>query len=372
MDFNVGGFSDSLKYSYQQFCKQDMEGREQNHRLLMKIKKFEAKSFHLMKETQTAQQMKNQYERMLMQQNPLLWAQLQRSLRLDLTDFDAENPLDTQMYSGLKCTKEVAINTSNDSLSSEQHSFNDGVWPHSPTPSPEVIPQTYGLTKIDKKTPTKINHSSHSNNLNIPKNEENVSTSNNSFQVTEKTVAANLNSDSPVRQPQLSTLDNVPYHLSPRTTNQVGFFPVTSSTPVLANKEDNQKPPNLEDTMDLTKPKPDFSNDQQAIITPPPATVIEEPVPEQPRITFKPNTELHTSNDSTGILTGSFNDNQIHDSNILATTEAQLDVPTEPILEKEIKPFRLESESEGAEDPSISGPPSGKNPGDEDSDSFWN
>jgi hypothetical protein len=42
-----------------------------------------------------------------------------------------------------------------------------------------------------------------------------------------------------------------------------------------------------------------------------------------------------------------------------------------PKSSEKIKPFRLDSESDGADDP-ISGPLSGKNVGDDDSDSFWN
>lgn len=378
MDFNIGGFNESLKYSYQQFCKQDLEGREHNHRILMKLKKFEAKSFDLMNQTQAAQQMKNQYEKMLMQQNPLLWAQLQRSVRLD-TDFEVELPLE-RPHSGFKHTKEVAINTSNESLSSEQHSLQEeGIWPHTPSPSPDVLPQTIELKSIQKVKPhvSKANSSNvlyTENNLNSPKKEEITSTKN-SFQVAKKQELTHFYPVLKAQQSQPSVPEsdkNFQLTVTPKAPSQLDFFPVTSSTPLLTNNRHIGESKNLQSVEEVINipaiPQRELSSEVKEAASNPSVVTQEQPV-----VLMRSTADLQTSNESTAVLTSSFNnDNKIDDSQ--GRKESKLVVATtdEPVDEKEVKPFCLDSEPESADNPSISGPPSGKNVGDDDSDSFWN
>ena len=68
--------AESLKNSYQAYWKQDAEARESNRQLLVKLQRFEFKASELCSRTQIAHQMKAQYEKMLVNQNPLLWAQV--------------------------------------------------------------------------------------------------------------------------------------------------------------------------------------------------------------------------------------------------------------------------------------------------------
>lgn len=136
---NIGA---NLKYAYQQFCKQDGEEREFSRQLLIKLHKFEAKSAELASRTHIAQQMKNQFERVLMQQNPLLWAQIQRGLAEDLDSRFESHQQPVSIHNPV-CMKDMAINTDGrSSTSSEQSLQEDGVWPHTPSPHPDLPPTT--------------------------------------------------------------------------------------------------------------------------------------------------------------------------------------------------------------------------------------
>ena len=370
MNFNVGGFSESLKYSYQQFCKQDAEERECSRRLLMKLKKFEAKSFDLAAQTQVAQQMKNQYEKMLMHQNPLLWAQLQRNNVTDINDFELDMPFSVR--SGQKHTREKAINTSHhSSTSSEQHSLNEeGVWPHTPSPYPEV-----GMQQLANDV----------QNLNIcpvpyaedgylADNDKSLGKTSNNHSVkdVEQKSATNIYQNTKVKDFQAPSI-YIPQSI-PTSLQLDDFIPGGSSTPSVAPVK-----PNFSKSPSSSVSETKLPNKKQSSGS---VTVI----PQHNQQEFlKPAVMEHVSsysNETTGHLVADSVINEslqaVHDMQ-----ETQRDVNTSdeaPMLAaqlvtqqttNELKPFCLDSESECADDP-ISGPLSGKNAGEDDSDSFWN
>ncbi len=377
MNFNVGGFSESLKYSYQQFCKQDAEEREHSRRLLVKLKKFEAKSFDLAAQTQVAQQMRNQYERMLMQQNPLLWAQLQRNIATDITDFELEIPLSVRS-SAQKYTREKAINTSHhSSTSSEQHSLQEeGIWPHTPSPCPEV-----GIQQLENKP----------KNMNIcpvpyeevADNSQAINLSKTFTNLMKEQKSASFHEDSQVKNLQAPTsVQNIhlPQSIPMQHLQLDNFIPASSSTPNIATKQENNPSFSKSPSSSLSERGAKSLNREQQS-----GNVTVVPIYEEKEVLKPKMVEHHSSysNETTGLLIADsiVNESQsaVHDiEDIIRVVNTSDEAPTTAQLvthpqqtNPEVKPFRLDSESECADDP-ISGPLSGKNAGDDDSDSFWN
>lgn len=379
MNFNIGGFSEGLKHSYQQFCKQDAESREHSRRLLVKLKKFEAKSFDLIAQTQTAQQMRNQYERMLMQQNPLLWAQLQRNITMDVTDCAELGP-QLSVHSGLKFTKEMAINTSPNSSTSEQHSLHEeGVWPHTPSPYPEIDMHQQLSTNKDTNN---LSESNIGGSKTVDKASKNSSYS-------EEQLHKRIPPGSPVQESvkvkyfqQPSSNFHLPHNHFTSVLQTDDFIPASSSTPNFMPLQDRHvysRSTHLESEVNISSVRKESTGDVNQLatgaddkeqlevsVTRPTAKEVEDltnkveeisvtdlNVPESPRAAYNPQniTQLTTYPDD-------------------PTSEVQQNIPVKQ--NDKIKPFRLDSESDGAEDPSISGPLSGKNVGGDDSDSFWN
>jgi len=136
MSFNFNA-SENLKYSYQQFCRQDAERREHDRHLLAKLKTFESRTAELSTETRSAQQMKSQYEKLMMQQNPLLWSRVQQSVAVDPYDYDLK-------FSSLT----VEQLPREFSSASDQDSLHEGVWPHSPSPFPDLAKNPTNLNSL--------------------------------------------------------------------------------------------------------------------------------------------------------------------------------------------------------------------------------
>jgi len=380
MNFNVGGFNESIKYSYQQFCKQDAEGRESNRRLLVKLKKFEAKSFDLVAQTQVAQQMRNQYERMLMQQNPVLWAQIQRNIATEITDFELERPLTS--HSSRKYTREMAINTSLNSSTSEQHSLHEeGVWPHTPSPFPELDIQQF---VSDKSTHLNICSSTltvpHSKDTldNLNKN-GNSKVSNSQSASQNESLIPHLQGYSHDKHPPTSVPDTQQPAQNIAASPQVdNFIPANSSTPNsnpnVTAKQNNpcMNPPSTSTVSNLELLKEESNR------------VIEDNLEQGKNVKLTTTIELKTPVSSlTEILAANPIKTYIESKKGSNDEDFRKLQPTETVIGDEaqhvsphqspqnIKPFCLDSESDGADDP-ISGPLSGKNVGDDDSDSFWN
>jgi hypothetical protein len=375
MNFNVGGFSESIKYSYQQFCKQDAEGRESNRRLLVKLKKFEAKSFDLVAQTQVAQQMRNQYERTLMQQNPVLWAQIQRNIATDMTDFELERPLTG--HGGRKHTREMAMNTSHNSSTSEQHSLHEeGVWPHTPSPFPEFDAQQFAS---DQSTHLNIRSST----LAVPHSQDTLESLN-------KTRDSKVsNSHSALQNESLShhqghiqdkhPLTSVPDFQQPAqnivASPQVDdFIPASSSTPNVMAKQRKSypNPPSIAvSNLELLKEESigvlenNLEQEKDVKLT----TTIELKTPLS-SVTEIPAANPITTYDESQKVSNDEDFRKLQPIETVISDEVAQHVSPHQSPQK-IKPFCLDSESDGADDP-ISGPLSGRNVGDDDSDSFWN
>lgn len=380
MNFNVGGFSESLKYSYQQFCKQDAEARDHSRRLLVKLKKFEAKSFDLIAQTQTAQHIRNQYERMLMQQNPLLWAQLQRNITMDVTDYELEPQL-TAHHSGLKFTREIAINTSNNSTTSDQHSLQEeGVWPHTPSPQPAIetrpsTNQTKNVFPLDQGS-----------NLG---NYKAADKSNNSVSYTEQSTKQILSTAKQERSQaqdlQQSIPDIYPPQRSLSNTARVEkeeFLPPCSSTPNLFVKKENPYP---SATFIMSTEEADITRTLVNKGLPTDKTFASSVAQDQEQIekqydaleeassTQKVIDILAASDPFPHISQRSHIENETSEPAIQDKTTAVVqEILPVKSNDNEIKPFRLDSESDCVDEPSFSGPLSGKNLEGDDSDSFWN
>ena len=334
MNFNFGGFNESLKYSYQQFCKNDAEAREKNRLLLLRLDRFENKSQELSSNTQIAAEMKNQYERRLMQENPLLWSQIQRSLAiLDYPEINQHLPPaiihhQVPAYTSnttQRQTREMAINTSNSSHSSasEQPSLHeDGVWAHSPSPMPDV--QT---SFANMKIPN-VDHHHQPNNRTATAVASHITTPTKSVLPTSTIPPPPSNiPDSPAE---------IKSHQFPFQMTR--FSPVSSSTP---NFNQNKPPPTI----------PIEEKFEQ----------LQEPADNEP--------EEKTKSSENELLETAGNTETLPMNN--EPVAAAVESP-KPSVIPAIKPFRLDSESEGAsEGGGFSGPPT-HNAADEDSDSFWN
>ena len=309
-----------------------------------------------------------------MQQNPLLWAQIQRSMAVD--SFHGEPPLTAlpldHTFLSPKEFKEKAINTTNSSsTSADQHSLHeDGVWPHSPSPHPDAPsnpPQSMTINKAAAPIMSISRSSSeHHHNLATVNNVE-------QFQPPRNFPASTPEDLDPVNQMERF----LPFDVS---TPNINRFPESQISPPsvhlpLVNRlsldasENKEKPNNLPiqsvlrenfEVMSLSteskfQEKFQFGNNErkqsfqlenvtipQTISTP--ATVIQEQIiekvpPVQQEIKEAVPTVIH---------------------------QAPAKKPDE-----DLKPFRLDSESEGGEEV-LSGPLSGQAAGDDDSsDSFW-
>lgn len=335
MNINFGGFNDSLKYSYQQFCKNDAEAREHSRQLLLRLDRFENKSQELAANTQIAEKMKNQYERRLMQENPLLWSQIQRSLAiLDYPEINQHLPSTAGIHhhhgpvntnSAEKKTREMAINTSNSSHSSvsEQPSLHeDGVWAHSPSPMPDVQTSFANM---------KISIADHHHNNNPTAVASHITTPTKSVLPTSRILQS--------FPPPSNKIPESPTEVKPQQFpfQMTRFSPVSSSTPNF-----NQiKPPQ-------TMPSEEKSEQRQ------------EPIDYEPEEKTKSlENELLDTAGNTETL-------PMHNEPVAIVESPK------PSVTPVIKPFRLDSESEGAsEGGGFSGPPT-HNAADDDSDSFWN
>lgn len=357
MNFNVCGFNESLKYAYHQFCKQDEEGREHSRRLLVKLKKFEAKSFDLAAQTQIAQHMKNQYEKMFMQQNPLLWAQLQRNIA---TDLELEQPL-LILNGALQSTKNTVLNTSPNSSTSEQHSslHEEGIWRQTPSPCPG--------TRVSFKQSNENLHP------NINKISNNYLT-NEKPTYSEPGLLNSLEDHSKNRFP-LSYQDSHKVPEYPKYDND--FTPMNSSTPTSKIRGNEAAGTEFASASDLlinneikeTEKIPIHKN-----------TSVDENEIEQHDITNTTYEVFDAVNKPIDIVphpeaTKSYQNSASLNSSEETRIPFEIQLNSSPVAKSAAevgKPFRLESESECGDDHSLSGPISGKNVGDEDSDSFWN
>lgn len=136
MNFNAGNFGESLKYSFQQFSKQEAEAREHSRQLLLRLDRFEGKALELGSRTKKALQIKNHYERILMHQHPLVWSHIQRGLIHNVGEMETPAGVPSDAFT-IRPTREMAINTSLSSSPSDQNSLHEGVWPQSPSPCPD-------------------------------------------------------------------------------------------------------------------------------------------------------------------------------------------------------------------------------------------
>ena len=382
MNLNVGGFSESMKHSYQQFSKQDAEGRESNRRLLVKLKKFEAKSFDLVAQTQVAQQIRNQYERMLMQQNPVLWAQIQRNIATDITDYELERPLTG--YSGRKHTKEMVINTLHNSSTSDQHFLHEeGVWPHTPSPFPELDIQQFASDKnnthlnICSSTLT-VPHSKDALDESQNTNRDKISNSQSVLQ--KELLVPNLQGNHEAKH-ALLTLIPENHHLSQNIAGclQVdNFLPASSSTPNVAKQSKSYVKPHTHtdasSNLDSSNRVLKDNLEQEKEVNLPTTIALETSLNSSVTkiLAANPTNPITTYDESQKGSDDEQDLQKLQPTKTIISDEATRQVSAPQSSEK-IKPFRLDSESDGADDP-ISGPLSGKNVGDDDSnsDSFWN
>lgn len=384
MNLNLGGLSESLKYSYQQFCKQDAEGREHSRQLLMKLHHFDARHQELALQTQAQKVNLSQYERMLMQQNPLLWAHLQRSFATEIPDCE---PLRLPLISvsRAKETREVAINTSDSSSNSQPSLQDEGVWPHSPSPHPEA----FGLQSknpIPAKTnnhPSKIssmNYLAQSDTFTLIKN-GNHSNSNNI-----PTTPQSLIHDANVI-PHQGIMQQEPSRNFPASTPEVelrpilmdSFIPESSSTPKVPIHRQPSPPPvhylqPVQLAFTSAEPIAPAQNLNRSLTPPPADENFQDTLP-----LTSPSSAVELRHDEAAKSdNGPEREDTIHRSTMAATgyqkneTSVTPEAITSPVEAKsvELKPFRLDSESEGADDV-LSGPISGQAAGDDDSDSFW-
>lgn len=378
MNFNVGGFSESLKCSYQQFCKQETEGRESSRRLLVKLKKFEAKSFDLVAQTQSAQQMRNQFEKMFMQHNPLFWAQLQRNIATNTVDLNVDYPLSG--CSGKKQTKEMAVNTSHNSSTSEQHSFHEeGIWPHTPSPTIDKGMQQMACDNtrninIFSSTP---HHKDQSENQDIRKDRRIT----NSNLVPNHKTTRHISSPQGVEEIKQVSSSTLEIHHPPQnfiTSQQENQFASSNNTFSNAtNKEEascgpltttsiaNFRQMNKESSEKILEHYLDKQKEEKEILSLLSPSEIKHPSMQTAVIpVIDPvDREPQDTNNVQNYI-------QELQSNTTVVDEVTQLVPAS-LSPNKMKPFRLDSDSDCADDP-ISGPLSGKNVGDDDSDSFWN
>lgn len=365
---NFSGLNDSLKYSYQQFCKQDAEGREHSRQWLVRLHQFDIQRQELSLQTQGQKTNLAQYERMLMQQNPLLWAQIQRSMAVE--NFDGEPPLTAlpldHTFRSPKEFKEKAINTTNSSsTSADQHSLHeDGVWPLSPSPHPDassIPPQSMTINKSVAPI-LSISRSSSEHHHNLPT----VNTME-QLQPPRNFPASTPEDLDPVNQMERF----LPFDVS---TPNINRFPESKISPPpvhssLVNRlsldasENKEKPNNLPiqsnlETMSLSteskfQEKFQFSNNERKQSFQLENVTI-------PQIISTPATVIQEQNIEPPVQ------KEIKEAVPAVIQQAPAKKPDE-----DLKPFRLDSESEGGEEV-LSGPLSGQAAGDDDSsDSFW-
>ena len=388
MNFNLSGLSESLKSTYQQFCKNAEGSREHSREVLMKLHQFDVRQQELGLQTQAQKLNLSQYERMLMQQNPLLWAHLQRSLATNSSDSGEDLippiPYPVPLSRPMKQTREMAINTT-DSSSNSQHSLHeDGVWPHSPSPYPPEAPAESQLPNNLTIPIQKTAHSSTSNNQTLTIH-SNISPASYVQNQPQKYVPAPLTFDQ--QEPAISS-----HHFSTSSTQEVHFNPIdigqfspaSSSTPNVAlRRQSSQSPTPLSAhhlqpvQLQFTAPEPVVSqptNRSQSLT--PPAENLQDtlsltspPPPPPPAVVPE-----HHQDRAAVEKSGPKEDTITPARDISVAAEASKSPPQSAKAEAkpmELKPFRLDSESEGADDV-LSGPISGQGAGDDDSDSFWN
>lgn len=332
MNFGFGNPSESLKCAYQQFCRQDAEQREHDQQFLAKLQKFESKTVELGTQTQLARQMKNQYEKIVMQQNPLLWAKVQQSLA-KFTSFKIDKLAGTR-------TRDVAINTHQEiSSASDQDSLHEGVWPHTPSPEPVVRESKKKSTKPEelKEASWKLPEEQHSLKFT---NDEHFNRNHLSRQTEEE-----------------------------HSNNQHSLK--------LGDREcvDEQLPPKAERYIfnDQQSPKLDKGNDFTKQISPPANFKYSPEFASTPYDTKRADdSSFPITHDKSlpELTTGKKQDILISNSTEEVQENIQpppVSVPVAPAVES--KTFRLDSDSESTD--VISGPKNEANPADEESDSFW-
>ena len=269
-----------------------------------------------------------------MQENPLLWSQIQRSLAV--LDYPEINLLPVHLppvYSSPRQTREMAINTSNSSHSSasEQPSLHeDGVWEHSPSPKPDVQ-TSFAHIKITAAEPVLNNR-----------------------------ITPTVHDEAVVATPS----KNIP----PTPTTPSSFLPHSNVIPEIKQ----QFPFQMTRFSPVSSSTPNFNHNKQE----PPASPQEQIIAgqeQQSAIDYEPEEKTKSLENELVDTAGST------ETLPMQNEPAAHRVKTPPVEERKvspkasvtIKPFRLESESEEMSEAGISGPPT-HNAADDDSDSFWN
>lgn len=336
MNLNLGNFNESLRYSFQQFSKQDAEAREHSCQLLLRLDRFEAKALELGSRTRKALQIKNHYERILMHQHPLLWAHIQRGLVYNIGDM--ETKLEVSNILPTRSTKEMAINTSRSSSPSDQNSLHEAVWPNSPSPYPDETTEKLQMQqeaniRLEGGTSKENEEILQIGKLNITKNSE----------ASDEDVV-NKARHSKAKETEVS-----------ESINQQSFFRMEESRDLTRRQKEiedyaQQYSMRIEEILPIHQQESPIKN-QNPENQP---TVTQSSWQNKPSDNFQEvrSPELHEKS--------KFEWHQ-DDRQETATTNQT----------KDFKPFQLDSESDCPDDP-ISGPLSvGKTGEGDDSDSFW-
>ncbi|KAI9563197.1 hypothetical protein GHT06_010656 [Daphnia sinensis] len=322
--------------------------------------------------------MRNQFEKMLMQHNPLFWAQLQRNIATSTVDFNVDCPLSG--FSGMKHMKEKAVNTSHNSSTSEQHSLHEeGIWPHTPSPVLDIHMQQMACddTKninIFSSTPHRKDKSENQStakdrrvtNSNLMPNQMKTMHISSPQGSEEKVSSSTLEIHHPphnLRTQQQenqfvpsnvafssATIDEETSRASLKTTTvaNLGAMKKESSENIAEHYLGKQKEETEIHSLSASEIKP--PSVETAVIP------VVDPVVSEPQ--------------DTNIVYDDIKELQSIPNNTSVVDEVAQQIPAS-LSPNKIKPFRLDSDSDCADDP-ISGPLSGKNVGDDDSDSFWN
>ena len=352
MNFNIGNPSESLKYAYQQFCREDAEERERDRKFLAKLQKFESKTVELSTHTQLARQMKNQYEKIVMQQNPLLWAKVQQNIA-KLSPFRVDKLIGTK-------TKDVAINTYQDiSSASDQDSLHEGIWPHSPSPDPEI--------KENEETPA--------NPVDLKQLSQKPCHEQQSLKLTTR---GHFSKEYPLHHSEGEHLNQQhSQKLTKETHLKDDLSPIDKGD--YLNKQFPSKVNKGENFNEHPSPKPTEEDRSNKLLSPPasfkfsPQCVSSPYATKQAEKSTTPITYKNPAeNDNSIPELANGKPQAIETTSVPKETQGKIQPPAVSVLATpvvESKTFRLDSDSESAD--VISGPKNGGHAADEDSDSFW-
>ena len=367
-NFPLGSYNESLKHVYQQYLKSDAEARDSSRQLLTKLQKFEFKAMELGARSHMARQMRSRYEKMLIQQSPLLWAQIQRALMSDELELEYHAPMTNSTPKSAHRGTSTRIED-NSSTSDDSHSLNEeGAWPHTPSPYPDVEtspaavptkPAPAATASSPKIAATKVHTQEciSENYLTVPKSSVLAGMSDLKLDSSGKSEETGLNLK--LAKAEHAVISHLNLNASSQTEEEAGF-----NVQLKSEQEMTADGPKTLASENIVPPESPL---QCEISTRNNRLNLQEQLRETSNPTPKSTQEETPSSISAVIFEAQVKSKDVSSpkSSEKMTTELKL-------TESQLKPFRLNSDSESIDCPvsvQISGP---NHASEDEDDSFWN